>query len=103
MSIYIFSPKSGQSFHAPELPTFSSYLQQAGLSVRKSGDSHYVPCPWVSGHTCPTHCTVQIDPDAGRLVCPLCAPDGGDIVTYDQLANRRTYAQALEALIVWRH
>ena len=69
MSIYIFAPKSGKSFHVPVLPTFSRYLQQAGLSVKKSCDAHYVPCPWVGGHTCPTHGTVQIDPDAGRFAC----------------------------------
>jgi hypothetical protein len=98
MSSYIFRPKSGKSFHAPELPTFSSYLQQAGLSVAKCGEAYYVPCPWVGGHTCLMHGIVQIDADAGRFVFPLCAPYGGDTRTYDQLANRRTYAQPIDAL-----
>jgi hypothetical protein len=98
MSNYVFGPNSGQSFDAPELPTFSNYLQQAGLSVRKSGDAHYVPCPWVGRHASPTHSTVQIDHEAGGFHCPLCASYAGDIVSYDQLSNRRTYAQAIDAL-----
>jgi|GEM_PF-3396445 len=83
------------------LPSAADYFRQIGTPLREHGDSHYAPCPWAGGWTCPTRGTVKVDPQTGTFCCPLCAPDGGDTVTYHQLANHQTYAHALDLLTAW--
>ena len=96
---------SGQSPCATDnhsaLPSATDYYRQIGLPLQKHGDDHLAPCPWAGGQTCPTHGTVRVDPETGAFCCSLCASDGGDTLTYHQLANRQTYAQALDLLTTW--
>lgn len=71
-----------------------------GTPLRKIDGRYYAPCPWAGGCTCPTGGTVMIHPKTGTFRCPLCAPHGGDTVTYHQTASRLTYAQALDWLTI---
>ena len=93
---------SGQSHCAinnrSALPSATDYFQQIGTPLREHGGSHYAPCPWAGGRTCPTHGSVKVDTQTGAFHCCLCAPHGGDTLTYHQFAHRQTYAQSLDLL-----
>lgn len=95
---------SGQSHCAinnrSALPSATDYFQQIGTPLREHSGSHYAPCPWAGGRTCPTHGSVKVDLQTGAFQCPLCAPDGGDTLTYHRLANCLTHALAFDALTV---
>jgi len=92
----------GQSHCATDnhsgLPSAADFFQQIGTPLRQHDDTHYAPCPWTGGWTCPTHGTVKVDRQTGEFHCPLCASNGGDALTYHQLANRLSYVQAVACL-----
>ena len=98
----ISDPSGGQSEHdtIPCRITLSAadYFLLEGIPLRKSGTTHLAPCPWAGGRTCPTNGTVVVHPETGAFLCRQCAPDGGDTVTYHQMARRLTYHQAVDGL-----
>lgn len=76
----------------------AEYLAAVGLPLRTVGCDHVAPCPYVGGRACPSGGVVKVDIETDRFKCPLCAPDGGDAVTYHQLTSRVEYSLARRAV-----